>query len=1121
MKKALVLSLVAFGLIAETFSALTPDDRYFYFSTQGKDCYADGTPLLDGECYAVVWRGESLKNTTSGLFDADGNAVDPDNCQILAVLPAAKRGVKDGQPYAYAAPAWEYIANGVLGPLVNNGIISLFVFDTRIWNGTSWIVGGMKSGTTVAALNGYGLVDSLEDLKIGFHIFPHGGRLGPDHSFTNNPDAYMSWGDVNVPYSGATVLSSPSSKKPAPSRLAVEALHFKTTGNDRYADETPVMAGECYALVWQRTGTEFPGLPKEAPDPADREALGEDFWIAGYYPAATGDVAWACCSNVTVASGALPVDEATNGTWTVYLLDTRYETDGGATACGFDPSETNMPQQINFYAPVAGLTDFELALTASPLVSTNLVGGATVADQKSYSYFEVTLDSCGGTPASLSVIRKEGTTVGSLPDQVTRQGYAFAGWYTAAVGGEPVTADTVVTAPVTYYAHWTANSYTVDFNERGGTGSMDDQPMTYDREETLYSNLFTRVGYTFLGWTDDAQELKEVLYYDGVVVSNLTDEADGEYDLYAVWAANAYTVTFHANGGEGEMEQQEFLYDEEQLLSRNLFENGQLHFTGWATNETGEVAYRDGQKVKNLTYVEDGNVDLYAVWSELPTETVYVGAKTTIDTSDVFGESLKGYSVLDPGLPNGLKYDSKKGIISGTITKMSEIGSHDVTFENSGFEYSMRIVVPPLPTIAVALKGEPDESATNGCIVTGIGAYPVGKKVTLKVTLPKKSKTQATEFLGWYLVKGEEEMPWGKDFQKTSVSYAMTEESLSLVARFRVETSEDIKIGCAGLSAHGGVFTAGVAGAPTGIPLEIEIPSGEPKSVKVTGLPSGMKYDAKTGLITGAPTKAGEAKGVTITVTTVNGVENTITIPVSVTPLPDTVVGSYDGFVVARAGEPGEDNVGTLSLTVKADGKLSAKVITKNGTYSFSDSSWAAVTGSVYHATLKNGKKPESLTLRLDAGMAWNENQLGGDFAGTDFSYAVSAQRHAFGTPWYFGARGDERQGWELFFTNSVKGAAALTVTLKLDGTTTVAGTLVGAYDEQKRKNTTFKISAKGYANVCMMTNGAFAADFAPVIKLNGANKALSIRTNLWMDRCNDHQDEDGKPNIGTAAFVD
>jgi len=43
--------------------------------------------------------------------------------------------------------------------------------------------------------------------------------------------------------------------------------------------------------------------------------------------------------------------------------------------------------------------------------------------------------------------------VGTLP-YAERENYIMLGWYTAAVGGSPVSASTVITKPVTFYAQW-------------------------------------------------------------------------------------------------------------------------------------------------------------------------------------------------------------------------------------------------------------------------------------------------------------------------------------------------------------------------------------------------------------------------------------------------------------------------------------------------------------------------------------------------------------------------------------------------------------------------------------------------------------------------------------------
>lgn len=77
--------------------------------------------------------------------------------------------------------------------------------------------------------------------------------------------------------------------------------------------------------------------------------------------------------------------------------------------------------------------------------------------------------------------------------------------------------------------------------------------------------------------------------------------------------------------------------------------------------------------------------------------------------------------------------------------------------------------------------------------------------------------------------------------------------------------------------------------------------------------------------------------------------------------------------------------------------------------------------------------------------------------------------------------------------------AAALTVTLKADGSTAIAGKLGS-----------IKISAYGCANVGGMREGAIIADFAPIVTVNKVKRALSIHTNLWFDRSNDHVEGTG-----------
>ena len=70
---------VFFSLCAAAF-ANSVDDARISFSTVGPDRYADGSTVLDGECYALVWSND-------GNFDgfaADGECIDPADRIVLA-----------------------------------------------------------------------------------------------------------------------------------------------------------------------------------------------------------------------------------------------------------------------------------------------------------------------------------------------------------------------------------------------------------------------------------------------------------------------------------------------------------------------------------------------------------------------------------------------------------------------------------------------------------------------------------------------------------------------------------------------------------------------------------------------------------------------------------------------------------------------------------------------------------------------------------------------------------------------------------------------------------------------------------------------------------------------------
>lgn len=77
-----------------------------------------------------------------------------------------------------------------------------------------------------------------------------------------------------------------------------------------------------------------------------------------------------------------------------------------------------------------------------------------------------------------------------------------------------------------------------------------------------------------------------------------------------------YSAVFDANGGEGDMQSQDFVYDEPQSLLANSFTRAGYTFAGWTLTPTwtGKL-YTDGESVQGLSAISGGRVTLYAQWT--------------------------------------------------------------------------------------------------------------------------------------------------------------------------------------------------------------------------------------------------------------------------------------------------------------------------------------------------------------------------------------------------------------------------------------------------------------------------------------------------------------------------
>jgi uncharacterized repeat protein (TIGR02543 family) len=177
----------------------------------------------------------------------------------------------------------------------------------------------------------------------------------------------------------------------------------------------------------------------------------------------------------------------------------------------------------------------------TPVTFTNLTadGSATATTTKLTLTFDKDITglsaadinlTAGSTGAAKGTLTKTGTGVyeltltgitagGSVTVEVSKSGYNITG------GSKTVTVYRY-TAP--------SNTYTVNYNANGGTGTMEPSTFTRGTAQALRPNTFTRSDYVFSGWATTAGGA--AVYTDGQTVTDLA-AAGGSVTLYAIWQA--------------------------------------------------------------------------------------------------------------------------------------------------------------------------------------------------------------------------------------------------------------------------------------------------------------------------------------------------------------------------------------------------------------------------------------------------------------------------------------------------------------------------------------------------------------------------------------------------------
>lgn len=210
---------------------------------------------------------------------------------------------------------------------------------------------------------------------------------------------------------------------------------------------------------------------------------------------------------------------------------------------------------------------------------------------------------------------------------------ASAPRYTTEAAGATISSNGVVTYPhattqgtdnkgnIYYTYFYTTNKYTVRFDANGGSGSMTDQAFVYGTSQALSANLFTRKGYSFIGWS--TTPTGEVQFENKGVASNLTGANNAVVILYAKWSADPYSISYDTNGGQltGTVVR---TYDIETPVLLPTAEKAGYKLTGWRSNSSGNwgpILYTTiGSTIPAGKY---GDVTFTAVWETISYTVTY------------------------------------------------------------------------------------------------------------------------------------------------------------------------------------------------------------------------------------------------------------------------------------------------------------------------------------------------------------------------------------------------------------------------------------------------------------------------------------------------------------------
>lgn len=225
--------------------------------------------------------------------------------------------------------------------------------------------------------------------------------------------------------------------------------------------------------------------------------------------------------------------------------------------------------------------------------------------------YTLSFDTGEGTSVSYQVIQ-EGERA-TQPDDPTRTGYSFEGWYSDNSYTTLFDFSTKITSDMALYARWDLVNYSIEYTVHSSTytgtnpvSSSNPYSFTIESDTLVLTDPQCNNLY-FLGWFTDETYTQQI--------QSIPAGSTGDLHLYAKWTT-IIQVTLDPNGGSGSPESVSAPAGNSFTLAENPFTapSSELGFAGWATSSSAtDPEYAAGESFTTGT----SDITLYAVWKNM------------------------------------------------------------------------------------------------------------------------------------------------------------------------------------------------------------------------------------------------------------------------------------------------------------------------------------------------------------------------------------------------------------------------------------------------------------------------------------------------------------------------